>query len=944
MNMDKNKDSRACDSASAAARNDRQNADNQKVDSRIFTQTAQSLSPAPALSLRALKKGEAIHKATAQKVDSSVKADSRSDYSASAECMDSKETSANAERYPLFSKEAALCHAAAHAAARNDDKKADSRRNDQNLETPQAATPTPKERPSDSKISRLESTFDKTAQSAFDSQAAGGRIFLKKLRFACFDEKAGLCSLLCGDKTDGLSHKQKANSPLFRKKPTPKERPSDSKISRLESGLFKPRKEIRLGRLSTQRGEEIHDSSPKAESPQTNIPLIDLHPQYHAHKPELDSAIASVLHSQHFILGEHSQALESELASFVGRRFCITCSSGTSALLLALLALDIGAGDEVITPSFSFIAAAEMVAFLGAKPVFVDICPHTYTLDIAQVKHAISPRTRAIIPVSLFGQPYDVAGLESLAKPHAIPIIEDGAQSFGAAIVNPSGEQAERRSGSFGDLSITSFFPSKPLGGYGDGGAVFCDDETLATKLYALRNHGQASKYRHTMLGLNARLDELQCAILRVKLRHFASELHLREQVAARYCTLLAPLQKHLALPHIAPNRTSVFAQFCLRVKDSREDWVVDRHLPDLAQHNQSSSQAAQSGVAIHTKKVDSSVKADSRSDYSASAECMDCHAAAHAAARNDDKKVDFDKNSKILKTSQAAGFADDFLKKPASASPCTAIACFASFLKKHRLAPSGVPCFQGGGEGIYLGDNEQAPAAESSKSAAKPTPTPSPSDSKISRLESTFDKTAQSAFDSQAAGGRIFLKKLRFACFLKKLRFACFDEKAGLCSLLCGDKTDGLSHKQKANSPLFRKKPTPKERPSDSKISRLESGLFKPRKEIRLGRLSTQRGEEIHDSSPKAESPQQKMDSSTTITRTHIISALNARGIATAIHYPTPLHLQEVFSHLGYKKGDFPISEQIAQEIFSIPFSPYLTEATQEHIARVLREIFAQI
>ncbi|MDL0079868.1 DegT/DnrJ/EryC1/StrS family aminotransferase [Helicobacter zhangjianzhongii] len=735
MNMDKNKDSRACDSTSAVACNDRQNADNQKVDSRIFTQTAQSLSLAPTLSLRALKKGEAIHKATAQKVDSSTTANLNEPAKDSKIC--DEKTSDSGRRSRCFFSKSLLC------------------------------------------------------------ERVQGRIL-------------GVCNCSTREAIKDLSRKTS-------------EAVGDSRCFFSKA-----------------------ESTNKAESPQAQkIPLIDLHAQYHTYKHELDSAIASVLHSQHFILGEHSQALERELASFVGRRFCITCSSGTSALLLALLALDIGAGDEVITPSFSFIAAAEMVAFLGAKPVFVDICPHTYTLDIAQVKRAISPRTRAIIPVSLFGQPYDVAGLESLAKPHAIPIIEDGAQSFGAAITLGN-EAKSARSGSFGDLSVTSFFPSKPLGGYGDGGAVFCDDENLATKLYALRNHGQASKYRHTMLGLNARLDELQCAILRVKLRHFASELHLREQVAARYCTLLAPLQKHLALPYIAPNRTSVFAQFCLRVKDSREDWVVDRHLPDLAQHNQSSSQAAQSlspaptlslralkkGEAIHkdtTQKVDSSVEVDS----------MDCHTAAHAAARNDDKKVD---------------------------------------------------------------------------------------SSTTANLNESQDKTAQSVFDSQAAGGRIF------------------DEKAGLCSLLCGDKTDGLSHKQKANSPLFRKKPTPTERPSDSKISRLESGLFKPCKEIRLERLSTKRGEEIHDSSPKAESPQQNEDSSTTITRTHIISALNARGIATAIHYPTPLHLQEVFSHLGYKKGDFPISEQIAQEIFSIPFSPYLTEAAQEHIARVLREIFAQI
>ena len=385
-----------------------------------------------------------------------------------------------------------------------------------------------------------------STKSAFDSHAAGGRIY---------DEKVGLCSGEQGDKTDGLSTQRATNSLLFRVKPTP----------------------------TTQ-----------------NIPLIDLHAQYHAYKHELDSAIASVLHSQHFILGEHSQALERELASFVGRRFCITCSSGTSALLLALLALDIGAGDEVITPSFSFIAAAEMVAFLGAKPVFVDICPSTYTLDIAQVKRAITPRTRAIIPVCLFGLPYDVSGLESLARIHAIPIIEDGAQSFGAAIVNPSGEQAERRSGSFGDLSITSFFPAKPLGGYGDGGAVFCDDENLAQRLRTLRNHGQTSKYRHTTLGLNTRLDELQCAILRVKLRHFPKELEARQNLARRYFALLtkdsrldssrtdsrAPessLSKsstpdsRLCLPHIPKGRRSSFAQFCLQAQstESREQILL---------------------------------------------------------------------------------------------------------------------------------------------------------------------------------------------------------------------------------------------------------------------------------------------------------------------------------------------------------------------------------
>ncbi|WP_246145303.1 DegT/DnrJ/EryC1/StrS family aminotransferase [Helicobacter canis] len=532
-------------------------------------------------SLRGDTIAEAIHTNT-QKLDSSI---------------DSKETSAQPKRCPLFSKEATLCHATAGAVSRNNRnntqaQKVDSRINATNLSKPAK----------DSRISKETAFCDDYALN--DSKNCGGAL-------------RALGQFGGGSYLSGNDYPQ---------------------IDPIASNC-----------------------SPKAESPQTQIPLIDLHTQYHTLKPELHSAIASVLHSQHFILGEHSQALESELASFVGRRFCITCSSGTSALLLALLALGIGAGDEVITPSFSFIAAAEMVAFLGAKPVFVDICPSTYTLDPAQVSAKITPRTKAIIPVCLFGQPYDVSALNQVAG--AIPIIEDGAQSFGSKILG----EREARSGSFGTLSVTSFFPSKPLGGYGDGGAVFCDDEKLAQSLARLRNHGQASKYHHQSLGLNARLDELQCAILRVKLRHFTRELNLREQVAARYYALLKPLQSSLALPYTAPDRTSVFAQFCLRALDSSS-----KHL--------------------------------------------------------------------------------------------------------------------------------------------------------------------------------------------------------------------------------------------ESKSPHLDSSL----------------------------------DSSVAKARDHITSVLNAQGIATAIHYPTPLHLQECFAYLGYKQGDFPVSERVSQEIFSIPFSPYLTKAAQKHIAKALYAIIA--
>lgn len=351
-------------------------------------------------------------------------------------------------------------------------------------------------------------------------------------------------------------------------------------------------------------------------TPQTQqIPLIDLHAQYHAYKHEIDSAIARVLLHQEFILGSEVAQLEEELASFVGRRFCISCSSGSSALLLALLALGIGRGDEVITPSFSFIAAAEMIALLGAKPVFVDICPSTYTLATEQVARAITPRTRAIIPVCLFGMPYDVLALEHLANTHGIPIIEDGAQSFGAAIVDSGLDSGVRRSGSFGLMSITSFFPAKPLGGYGDGGAVFVDDEATAKTLRALRNHGQERKYAHKILGLNARLDSLQAAVLRVKLAHFPQELVARENLAHGYFTLLADfardfakdsskdsskdsgkefaqldssalasapesstpesnaLDSRFSLPYVPRDRTSSFAQFCLQAQsaESRE-------------------------------------------------------------------------------------------------------------------------------------------------------------------------------------------------------------------------------------------------------------------------------------------------------------------------------------------------------------------------------------
>lgn len=358
---------------------------------------------------------------------------------------------------------------------------------------------------------------------------------------------------------------------------------------------------------------KITESNLPAESSAQKIPLINLRAQYHAYKQEIDSAIARTLESTSFILGEECERLESELAQFVGARHCLCCSSGTSALLLALLALGIGRGDEVITPSFGFVAAAEMVALVGAKPVFVDIDARSYTLDVAQVRASISARTKAIIPLCLFGAPYDVWGLREVAQNAGVGIIEDGAQSFGAWVDTGDLDAGTKSkapgricadkihsskiySGRFGNISITSFFPSKPLGCYGDGGAIFCDDGDIYARLKQLRNHGQSSKYEHNMLGINSRLDSMQCAILRVKLAHFTDELRARQKVAARYFEILGDFGKDskdssadfgteskralaapltttakLILPINQPN--SVYAQFCLRVEslDSRD-------------------------------------------------------------------------------------------------------------------------------------------------------------------------------------------------------------------------------------------------------------------------------------------------------------------------------------------------------------------------------------
>jgi UDP-2-acetamido-2-deoxy-ribo-hexuluronate aminotransferase len=273
---------------------------------------------------------------------------------------------------------------------------------------------------------------------------------------------------------------------------------------------------------------------------------------------ELQAACERVLRHGRFILGPEVAQLESELAGAVGVEHCITCSSGTMALQMALMALGIGPGDEVILPTFTFAAPIEAVLLLGATPVLADIEPGTHTLSAASAASLVTGRTRAIIAVSLYGQPADFEALQALAREHGLALVEDAAQSFG-------GQLHGTRSGAFGDIGCTSFFPSKPLGGCGDGGALFTRDGRLAHALRQIRDHGQDGKYRHARLGVNGRLDSLACAALLVKLGHFPRHLQRRRELAARYDRALSG---QLAIPVIRPGAISAYAQYCVEVGD----------------------------------------------------------------------------------------------------------------------------------------------------------------------------------------------------------------------------------------------------------------------------------------------------------------------------------------------------------------------------------------
>lgn len=290
------------------------------------------------------------------------------------------------------------------------------------------------------------------------------------------------------------------------------------------------------------------------------IEFIDLKTQQLRIKDKIDAAIQRVLAHGRYILGPEVAELEEQLAAFVGAKYCITCANGTDALQIAQMALGIGPGDEVITPGFTYIATAETVALLGAKPVYVDVDPRTYNLDPQLLESAITPRTKAIIPVSLYGQCADYDEINAIAARYGIPVIEDAAQSFGATYKG-------RRSCNLTTIACTSFFPSKPLGCYGDGGAIFTNDEELAKVMRQIARHGQDRRYHHVRVGVNSRLDTLQAAILLQKLEIFGDETLMRQQVAARYSQLLGGGSVG-QLPFIESYNESVFAQYTLCVDD----------------------------------------------------------------------------------------------------------------------------------------------------------------------------------------------------------------------------------------------------------------------------------------------------------------------------------------------------------------------------------------
>ena len=289
--------------------------------------------------------------------------------------------------------------------------------------------------------------------------------------------------------------------------------------------------------------------------------FIDIKSQYRRYKNEIDLAIQDVLDHGNFIMGPQVSSLEQELAKHVDVKHCIAVSSGTTSLHIALLALGIGPGDDVITVPFTWISSAEVIALVGAKPVFVDIDPETYNIDVSKIEEAITAKTKALIIVNLFGQLPDYEIINAIAEKHNIAVIEDAAQSFGAI-------QKGKKSCGMSLIGSTSFFPSKPLGCYGDGGALFTNDDQIASKMKAIRNHGGEKRHEHLYVGMNGRLDTIQAAILLAKLPYFPGEITKRIEIGTRYSELL---RTHCVVPKVQSGNTHIYAQYTIRIPNRND-------------------------------------------------------------------------------------------------------------------------------------------------------------------------------------------------------------------------------------------------------------------------------------------------------------------------------------------------------------------------------------
>lgn len=313
------------------------------------------------------------------------------------------------------------------------------------------------------------------------------------------------------------------------------------------------------------------------------LQMVDLKRQYEKIKPEVDAAMQRVVESAAFINGPDVAAFAKELAEYLGVKHVIPCANGTDALQMALMALDVKPGDEIITPSFTYIATVEVVALLGLKPVFVDVDEDTFTMNTEAVKAAITPNTRAIIPVHLYGQSADMEPLMKIAAQHHLPLIEDNAQAIGGTYTFSDGRTV--KTGTMGLVGCTSFFPSKNLGCYGDGGAMFTNDDAMADKLRMIANHGQKVRYYHEIIGCNSRLDTLQAAVLRIKLRHLDEYCDARRAAADFYDAAFAG-NEQIITPYRAPYSRHVFHQYTLQVKgvdrDSLVQALADKGIPSM--------------------------------------------------------------------------------------------------------------------------------------------------------------------------------------------------------------------------------------------------------------------------------------------------------------------------------------------------------------------------